>query len=259
MIGIVFTIALATSPAVLEGQVLTLALVVAPSTDHDPGQDPAKPAPVPASPAPQDVPAATPMKIASPPVPMTNAERLTFRESISYMESLLANAVVSGARRLLVDNPGLTLVPAGQPSARGFVLDGYGLFFDVEIPELNGSVELTMLLQRELQKRIEEQQSGPKRASQGIAQLDDPDPSIPYRDAVISAIIDVMLNYSKNLNVQPNEWMSVALRGSEVPPPQGIRDSRTILLRIKGSDLTDFLANRISKEEAFRRVEKQEF
>src|SRR5262245_23381281 len=134
MIGVVFTIVLAIAPAAFEDQAVTVTLAMTSSAGQDPGQDPAKPAPAAQPSAAQDAPA--PMKIVSPPVTpvtMTSAERHTFRESISNMESLLAQAVNNGARRLLVDNPGMTLVPAGQPRARGFALDGYGLFFDVEI------------------------------------------------------------------------------------------------------------------------------
>jgi len=260
MIGVVLTIVLAITPAALDDQVVTLTLVTAPSSGQDPGQDPAKPAPVSALPVAQE---AAPMKITSASAPMTNDERQTFREGMSNMESLLANAVSNGARRLLLDNPGMTLVPAGPPRARGFALDGYGLFFDVEIPELNGSIALTLLMQRELQRRLDEQntnQQGPaRRATQIAPPSDDPDPSTPYREAVITAVTNVMLDYSKSLNVQPTEWMTVGLRGSDVSQQQGFSDAKTLVLRIKGSDLADFLASRISKEEALRRVEKREF
>ena len=69
-----------------------------------------------------------------------------------------------------------------------------------------------------------------------------------------------MLSYSKNLGVQPNEWLTVALRGSEtsVGPTLG-RDPHTRILRVKGSDLADFMASRITREEAIKRVEKREF
>ena len=40
----------------------------------------------------------------------------------------------------------------GAPRARGFVLDGYGVFFDVEIPDMNQSVVWSMMsVQRDRQ------------------------------------------------------------------------------------------------------------
>jgi len=187
-------------------------------------------------------------------------DRQTFRDNISNMEGLLATAVANGARKIQADNPAVTLVATGNPRARGFVLDSYGVFFDVEVPELNGSVELTYAaLQRELQRRLDDQKGGPQRAGQNVL-TDDPDPSVPYREAVITAVISTMLDYSKNLNVQPSEWLTVALRGNELPNlTVGIRDSRTVILKIRGGDLADYLASRITKDEAIKRVDKREF
>jgi hypothetical protein len=225
-------------------------------------QDPLPPAPVSQLPSPSQEP--SPSKVAAPtPVEaaLTPAERQDRRDNISLMEGLLASAVGNGARKIQADNPGVALVATGQPRARGFVVDGYGLFFDVEIPELTGSVELSMnQLQRELARRVEQQvSSGARRTADGQAVPVINDPNTPYREAVIAAVITAMLNF-KNLNVQPNEWLTVALRGSELPLLQmGIRDSRTLILRIKGSDLADYLASRISGEEAVKRVEKREF
>jgi hypothetical protein len=192
-----------------------------------------------------------------------------FRDNINIMEGLLAAAVANGARKIQAANPGVSLVATGNPRARGFVLDGYGLFFDVEIPELSGSVELTMqLLQKELQKQIDDRakrddQNGPARrtsSSQGVVASDDPDPNAAYREAVITSIVGAMLDYSKSLNVQPNEWLTVGLRSSEMPSMQvGIRDSRTVILRLKGNDLADYLASRVSKSDAIKRVDKRVF
>jgi hypothetical protein len=179
--------------------------------------------------------------------PVSKAER---RENIAIMEALLATAVINGARRVQSDNPRMALVQTDRPRARGFVLEGYGLFFDVEVPELSGSIEVSMLqLQRELARRT----------SQSVPIVEDLDPNAPYREAVIATVTNSMLD-SKNLNVPPTEWLTVALRGSELPMAQmSLSDSRTVTLRIKGSDLSDYLASRISRDEAARRVEKREF
>lgn len=243
---------------------VVLVLAMAPGVwQGDRSQNPPAPVALPA--AAQEPPGLDKLApIAPPATPLTLAERQDHRDNVSNMEGLLATAVANGARRMQAENPTVPLVASGQPRARGFVLEGYGLFFDVEIPELNGGVELTMQqLQRELTKRLEETPaaSGTKRtaSAQSLPSDDDRDPNEHYREVVIGQVAGMMLDYTKNLNVQPNEWMTVALRGSDMLPQMGIRDSRTIMLRIKGSDLADYLASRISKAEAMRKVEKREF
>jgi hypothetical protein len=61
------------------------------------------------------------------------------RQRISMMEGALDRAVSNGAdnmlrqmRAVMADAPMLT----GVPEVRGFKLDGYGIFFDVEVPAL---------------------------------------------------------------------------------------------------------------------------
>jgi hypothetical protein len=236
---------------------LALAMSVAPATWQDAQLSNQTPA------TQTSEPAKTMLPPAPPAAPMSLAEREARRDNISLMESLLARAVFVGARKVQQGNPGVVLMATGQPRARGFVLDGYGTFFDVEIPELQGSMELTMQqLQRELGKSLAERtgseanSSGPRRTSsaQNIPAADDTDPSAPYREAVILACTEAMLDYSKNLSLQPGEWLTVALRGSEATATQmEIRDSRTVILRLRGSDLGDYLASRISKNEAVKR------
>jgi hypothetical protein len=69
--------------------------------------------------------------------------RLKYR--IGLMEGILERAVQHGAfemtRRLQV-SPDMLLL-GGPPRARGFQLEGYGVFFDVEVPELRRSVAWT--------------------------------------------------------------------------------------------------------------------
>lgn len=67
------------------------------------------------------------------------------RSNLSIMEGVLERAVVLGAdslnrrvRALAPQDPPLLL--AGEVDVRGFRLDGYGVFFDVEVPVLRQSV-----------------------------------------------------------------------------------------------------------------------
>lgn len=66
-------------------------------------------------------------------------EQVKARQRISMMEGVLERAVSNGADNMLrqmkavmADAPMLT----GVPEVRGFRLDGYGVFFDVEVPAL---------------------------------------------------------------------------------------------------------------------------
>ncbi|MGE0816900.1 MAG: hypothetical protein AB7O93_26415, partial [Vicinamibacterales bacterium] len=73
--------------------------------------------------------------------PSTTQENL--RHQIYLMEGVLARAVTSGAARLNQQfravMPDL-IVMAGDANARGFLLEHYGVFFDVEVPVLRQSM-----------------------------------------------------------------------------------------------------------------------
>ena len=74
---------------------------------------------------------------------------------MKLLEGVLQNAAGLGAeqvaKKLQALEPGVTAL-AGQPRARGFVLEGYGVFFDVEVPALLQSVVWSqMVLQRDTQ------------------------------------------------------------------------------------------------------------
>lgn len=194
---------------------------------------------------------------------LTAAEIAARRDHIGVMEGVLTRAVGIGAerasRQVRAVNPGVVLLTNGPARARGFMLDGYGVFFDVEIPGLQPSIELSMQqMQRDLAKRVDQQVNAAPRSVAESVVVDDPDAQ--YTAAVIASCIDAMLEYSRPMNVQPDEWLSVALRASEASSVPGeIRDSQTLVLRIKGSDLADYYAGRISRDEVRKKVEHREF
>jgi len=75
------------------------------------------------------------------------------RDHIRMMEGVLTSAVRLGAeqvgRRMQAIDPTMTVL-TGQARARGFLLDGYGVFFDVEVPTMSQSVVWSMqTVQRE--------------------------------------------------------------------------------------------------------------
>ena len=75
------------------------------------------------------------------------------------------------------------------------------------------------------------------------------------------ALTDAMLEHSRGLAVKDNEWLTVAARGSadrvRITPVD--TDSRTMILRVRGTDLTAFLGGQLPREEARMRVEVRVF
>jgi hypothetical protein len=81
-------------------------------------------------------------------VSQTEADQVRARQKISMMESVLESAVANGADSLMravrAVMPPDALILTGAPSARGFRLDGYGLFFDVEVPAFRPTMAWTL-------------------------------------------------------------------------------------------------------------------
>jgi hypothetical protein len=81
-------------------------------------------------------------------VSQTEADQVRARQKISLMESVLESAVANGADSLMrtvrVVMPPDALMLTGAPSARGFLLPGYGLFFDVEVPAFRRTIAWTL-------------------------------------------------------------------------------------------------------------------
>jgi hypothetical protein len=248
------------------------------------------------------------------------------------MEGVLERAVQQGANRLSRQvqrlMPDMLLI-SGAAEARGFRLDGYGVFFDVEVPVLRRSVAWSLrtmvdengmaattaiqefkshletiqdprvkaTLQQAL-KRIELQVGpvqapgvapaprAPIAAPRGTVSALEVEPAAPavapsasprltpadealltnpskvYEDEVIGALIDAMLDYSAPIAVGNEEWLTVAARDNEHRDrimPGDAYDLMTIVLRVKGSDLSAFRADRITRDEARKRVEVREF
>ena len=129
-------------PAGAFAQADALAPVQAPAKNQSPAQNaPEMPAPVPAPaqapPAPE--PAQRPTR--GRPTPENR------RHSVRMMEAVLSRAVLGGAEQLaeLLGNgsPNVSFF-TGQARAHGFVLDGYGVFFHVEIPEMQQSLVMSV-------------------------------------------------------------------------------------------------------------------
>jgi hypothetical protein len=246
------------------------------------------------------------------------------RYNIVVMEGVLESAVQHGAdqlrRRVRRVMPDMLLI-SGNAEARGFRLEGYGVFFDVEVPMMRQSMAWTLksivdengvaaaealrqirtAIERltpdarekatlmQAIKRLEVQvtplpamagsamqgaprgqvtsmEAAPTEASVAPPPGDDvkliEDPSAAYEKEIISALIDAMLDHSGPIRVGPDEWLTVAARDNEHRDrlvPGDSYELLTIVLRVKGSDLAAFRADRITREEARKRVEVREF
>ena len=205
-----------------------------------------------------------------------SAEQQARHDKISIMEGTLQASVGVAAKQVAkgvrsIDSTASFML--GVARAKGFTLEGHGVFFYVEIPTLDLSVMMSLeQFERSSQLRAEQQ---PPRA-EGVNELRrDPKQEGPtaaeclaniaaegqkYRATVRLALIDAMLDSSKNLELGPEEWLTIAARNSEYGlTANEILNLTTTLLRVKGSDLGDFLAGRLTKEEARQRVEVREF
>ena len=212
----------------------------------------------------------------------TTADQQQRQEKINIMEGTLTSSVGAAARRVAKDVKSIdstAILFAGQARAKGFMLEGHGVFFYVEVPTLDLNVMITVQqFERSAQQRAEAQQQQPAAGdAQQVNSLRPDAPAQPLPTAVESlanlaaegqkwratvrlALIDAMLDNSKNLELKPDEWLTIAARGSETDlMPNEILNLTTTVLRVKGSDLTDFLAGKLTKEEARLKVEVREF
>ena len=203
-------------------------------------------------------------------------EQRTRQDKISIMEGTLERSVGVAARQVAkgvrsVDSSASLMF--GDPRAKGFPLDGHGVFFYVEVPTLDLSVMLNV--EQILQQRAEQQQprGDPQPVNNEVRRESKAEaPSAAeslaniaaegqkYRATVRLALIDAMLDSSKNLELGPEEWLTIAARNSEYALSRNeIMNLTTTILRVKGSDLADFLAGRLTKDEARQKVEVREF
>jgi hypothetical protein len=293
-------------------------------------QDSPVAAPAPSAAAPQ---AAAPQNPAppmvvpqAPAVPVPGASLTADkRQRIYYirqLEGMLTNAVRTGAARvadqLKVGEPN-SLFVTGNARTRGFELEGYGVFFDVDVPTMMQSVLWSsQMLQRQQEldqlretiadprttdgmrrvaryelNRLERALSGTQTpaaaptpianpaqgvavaattdATAGDAALTRPDaapaavrardsrtPDEIYTENIKDALIDAMLNFGTALRIADNEWLTIAARATSQAMPGTLDDAQSIVLRIKGSDLTAYLTGKITRDEAIKRVETKE-
>jgi len=225
---------------------------------------------------------------------------------------MLEGAVEHGAmlfrQRLQAALPSQVLITENA-RVRGFRLDGYGFFFDVEVPDVAGTLawSLRTLDQNDLglDRALKEikaaiQSKGDTNLEQALRRIElqvapaiavsaaippppgarnatgspatvgdraaagDPiltDPLENFRAEVVSQIKETMLQYSILLALPDDEWLTIAARRVYDRPliAPADSDARTVIIRIRGGDLAAFRANRLSKEEALKKMDVREF
>lgn len=260
-------------------------------------------------------------------------EQMRARFQIAAMEGVLERAVQLGGRRLSQQvqavSPDMLFI-AGAARAKGFWLEGYGVFFDVDVPAMRRSVAWqfraldrgdraaaatiqalrhrlnTAVPDPQARREIEEdlrrlQRSvGPVQLPPGVGTEAQPagssrvsstqtvepgvvegtsaaadgsrapeagapavldDPGRAYTSEVQSALIDAMLDFGPPIPVADGEWLTIAARDNDDSRLGGgdPYDASTILLRIRGSDLSAYRAKQITREDAVKRVEIREY
>ena len=216
------------------------------------------------------------------------------RSQMSIMEGILERAVGEGIRGAVAQMPDV-LGPwmLGTPArVRGFKLEGYGVFFDVEVPALpmtitwslqvinrNNEVvlvndlnsmrqvvanvpdEKTRVTLARIIDRLEAHVSGaplseaPVRSATAVPAVR-PSPGDVYTSEVQRALVNAMLEEGTRLQIAPDDWLTVAAcdsQGSGRIAP-GEPQLLTLYLSIKGKDLVALRAGQITREEAAKRV-----
>jgi hypothetical protein len=235
---------------------------------------------------------------------------------IRQLEGMLTNAVKAGAAslasQLKIGEPN-SLFVTGNARTRGFELEGYGVFFDVDVPTMMQSVLWsTQMLQQqqyvdflrrqlsdptlddktrrmadfEMRRVVRAMNNGqvvpipnpqaPQAVSQGLVRAADdssavapvapvaapPDPRSPdelYTETIKGALIDAMLSYAASaLQLREEEWLIIAARATSQGAPGQLDDSSSIVIRVKGSDLSDFLKGKITRDAVVKKIEIKE-
>lgn len=247
------------------GCAATFAQEVPPPTPPVVTQPPATPTQPPATP-PASTPAPEKPAVAAAPAPvkLTDAETRRRREAIFVMEGVFEKHVLlaAGATTSEIEafQPGLKLsmFSSVPPQARGNYLEDYGVFFQVQIPTYIPSVVKVIEDLASARARTPIQQSSVDN-TRPIA-MDAPrrdatlDPDAFYVRAVREYLMNAMVDQSKSLDLRPTEWLTVSARGDDGGPSE-LSQPSILMLRIKGSDLNDFLAGRITRDEVLKRIE----
>ena len=254
-----------------------------PPTLPPPTQPPAQPPatePPPPAPATPVIPQTPPMQPTSAPTPapgaqapnepavspraeLTEGELRRRRDAIYLMEGLLVNTVKLAATRAqseikeAVPDLSVTVFSAIPPQANGFHLDDYGVVFNVLIPTYEPSVvNIISMMPRRSESNA--QPTAANRLSSGELLLNPDAMDSIYVKAVRDGLIDAMLKFGQSLDLRPSERMAIVARGA-YGGPGPVYEPSVLVLHVKGSDLNEFLAGRLTREDVEKRVQMRPY
>jgi hypothetical protein len=219
----------------------------------------------PVAPAPQPAPPVTALAPAPAAAPLTAADIRQRREAIFLLEGVLMKAVNLAAQNTAGEiqriQPGIAMFSTSPVKAHGTYLEGFGVFFQVEIPSVIPSV--ASLIETIGRERVRPNTSPAQPTTLAGGSLTPPadavlNPDAHYVQSVKDQLVSFMVTHSPSLQLRPEEWLVVSARDGSEAPGQVAQPS-TMTLRIKGSDLADFVANRINGDEVRRRVQIRGF
>lgn len=198
----------------------------------------------------------------APTPPFTDEQLRQRRGAIYLMEGLLMNAVklaayntASEIRRI---EPNIVMFSSAPVRAHGTHLEGYGVLFQVEIPSVIPSVASLVETMQRQRARPNISAAQPTALTGGSSSEASMDPDAHYVESVKEQLINAMVRQSNSMELRPDEWLTVEARdGTEVPGQ--VSQPSTMILRIKGSDIADYFAGRITIEEARKRVQVSGF
>jgi hypothetical protein len=179
------------------------------------------------------------------------------RQQISAFEGALENAVRVGGQmleqRLLTSSAANMVMLAGLNRARGFRLDDYGVLFDVEFPSMRRSMVWSM-------QALQQASAGKAKADEVTSSIQ---PRELYQTEITTALVNAILDYAGSIRVGADEWLTVAARESVVDrrfvPGDQSDTAITVILRVKGSDLSALGERKLTREEARSRVEVKHY
>jgi hypothetical protein len=178
------------------------------------------------------------------------------------MEGVLVNAVRLAAGRtaeqIQAVQPAPLMFTSAPAKAHGSYLESYGVFFHVEIPSVMPSVSS---LVESYQRQANSNRTPAQQAAMATGGLDPSaiiNPDAHYVESVKRQLLNAMLDHSNALDLRADEWLTVEAREAQETPGQ-ISQPSTLILRVRGSDLADFQARRLTREEALKRVQVRGF
>jgi hypothetical protein len=227
---------------------------------------PAAQNPTPVTPLPAGDPPVAPVQsaVAKSPVDDPTLERR--RAQVQIVEGVLMGAVRVAAQQMAKEMQTPETGPfqlSGKLSARGFLLEGYGVFFHVEIPGVQPSLLSPIALEmlRQQQRPRGDREAQPEVASSADAATRRPATTdADYVELVRESLVKAMIEYSKPLELRSDEWFTVAAGDGDEPMMPGWLSQQSIMvLRVRGADIADYMAGRVSLEDVRKRVEVKKF